>query len=87
MSVHEPTSRFGPALRFLGQSWAESAVFGASRLHLDSTPVHLGELVQWVNKPMVHLVNRSTGLDQSMPVNSGQPSVNRRSIPVNGGQR
>ncbi|MED6186684.1 hypothetical protein PIB30_069146, partial [Stylosanthes scabra] len=38
----------------------------------DLTPVHLGYPVKWVNQPMVHLVNRSTGLDQSTPVNSGQ---------------
>ncbi|MED6137608.1 hypothetical protein PIB30_066531 [Stylosanthes scabra] len=64
-SVHELASRFGPALRLSWRSWAESAIFGASRLNPGSTPVHLGELVQWDNKPMVHLVNRSTGLDQS----------------------
>ncbi|MED6198174.1 hypothetical protein PIB30_063524 [Stylosanthes scabra] len=39
---------------------------------------------------MVHLVNRSTGLDQSTPFNSGQPlvnAVNHRSAVVKGGQR
>ncbi|MED6163875.1 hypothetical protein PIB30_084219 [Stylosanthes scabra] len=79
-SLHEPASRFGPALRLLGRSWAESAAFEPSQLNLGSTLVHLDEPVQWVNKPMVHLVNRSIGLDQSMPINSGLP-------PVNGGQR
>ncbi|MED6166437.1 hypothetical protein PIB30_109242, partial [Stylosanthes scabra] len=46
--VHESASRFGPALRLSGQSWAESAAFGALRLNPSSTPVQLGEPVQWV---------------------------------------
>ncbi|MED6129049.1 hypothetical protein PIB30_103915, partial [Stylosanthes scabra] len=71
-SIHEPTSRFRPTLRLPGRSWTKTAVSEASRLNLGSTPVHLGYPVQWVNQPMVHLVNRSTGLDQSTPVNSGQ---------------
>ncbi|MED6222224.1 hypothetical protein PIB30_062315 [Stylosanthes scabra] len=68
MLVHEPTSRFGPALRLPRRSCAESAAFEVSRLNLGSTPIHLGDPVQWINQPMVHLVNRSTGLDQSTPV-------------------
>ncbi|MED6170877.1 hypothetical protein PIB30_035345 [Stylosanthes scabra] len=76
MSVHEPTSRFGPALTLPRRSCAKSVAFNASRLNLGSTPVHLGGPVQWVNQPMVHLVNRSTGLDQSTPVNHRSTSVN-----------
>ncbi|MED6211337.1 hypothetical protein PIB30_072741 [Stylosanthes scabra] len=57
MLVHEPNSRFGPALRLPRRSCAESAAFEVSRLNLGSTPVHLGDPVQWVNQPMVHLVN------------------------------
>ncbi|MED6200049.1 hypothetical protein PIB30_081514 [Stylosanthes scabra] len=56
-SVQEPVSRFGPALWLQRQSCAESAAFEDSRLNLGSTPVHLGGPVQWVNQPMVHLVN------------------------------
>ncbi|MED6199109.1 hypothetical protein PIB30_072806 [Stylosanthes scabra] len=78
-SVHEPDSRFGMALRLSGRSWAESAAFKASRLNPDSTPVHLGEPVQLVNQPMVHLVNRSTGLDQSTLVSHRSTLVNRGS--------
>ncbi|MED6210015.1 hypothetical protein PIB30_060091 [Stylosanthes scabra] len=59
MLVHEPASRFRRALRLPRRSFAESATFEASRVHLGSTPVHLGDPVQWVNQPMVHLVNRS----------------------------
>ncbi|MED6188236.1 hypothetical protein PIB30_084103 [Stylosanthes scabra] len=61
--VHDSASRFGLALRLPRRSWDESTAFGASRLNPGSTPGHLGEPVQWVNQPMVHLVNRSTGLD------------------------
>ncbi|MED6177424.1 hypothetical protein PIB30_097942, partial [Stylosanthes scabra] len=75
--VQEWTSRFRPALRLSRRSWVESAAFGTLRLNPGSTSVHLGEPVQWVNQPMVHLVNRSIGLDQSTPVNSSQPPVNR----------
>ncbi|MED6171124.1 hypothetical protein PIB30_037856 [Stylosanthes scabra] len=64
MLVHELASRFGPALRLSGRSWAESAVFEISQLNPGSTLVHLGESVQWVNQPMVHLVNRRTMHDQ-----------------------
>ncbi|MED6207712.1 hypothetical protein PIB30_038178, partial [Stylosanthes scabra] len=67
-SVHEPSSRFGPALRLRRRSWAESAAFEALQLNPGSAPVHLGDPVQWVNQPMVHLVNRSTA------VNAGQTS-------------
>ncbi|MED6194149.1 hypothetical protein PIB30_025877 [Stylosanthes scabra] len=42
MSVHESTSRFGPALRLSRRSCAESVAFDASRLNPGSTPVHLG---------------------------------------------
>ncbi|MED6224125.1 hypothetical protein PIB30_080719, partial [Stylosanthes scabra] len=42
-SVQESASRFGPALRLSGRSWAESAAFGASRLNPGLTPVHLSE--------------------------------------------
>ncbi|MED6185841.1 hypothetical protein PIB30_060857 [Stylosanthes scabra] len=59
-SVHEPASRFRPALRLPRRSCAESAAFKTSRLNPGSTPVHLGDPVQWVNQPMVLLVNRST---------------------------
>ncbi|MED6137650.1 hypothetical protein PIB30_066919 [Stylosanthes scabra] len=61
MSVHELASRFEPSLRLPGRNWVESAAFRASRLNPGSTPVYL------VNQPMVYLVNRSTGLDQSTP--------------------
>ncbi|MED6140482.1 hypothetical protein PIB30_093661, partial [Stylosanthes scabra] len=77
--VQESASRFGLPLRLSGRSWAESAAFGTSRLNPGSTPVHLGEPVHWVNQPMVHLVNWSTSLDQSM-------LVNHQLIAVNGGQ-
>ncbi|MED6120548.1 hypothetical protein PIB30_021711 [Stylosanthes scabra] len=86
-SVHEPASRFGPALRLPRRSCAESAAFEVSRLNLGSTPVHLGDPVQWVNQPMVHLVNRSTDLDQSTPVSHRSTLVNHRLIPVKPGQR
>ncbi|MED6164370.1 hypothetical protein PIB30_089289 [Stylosanthes scabra] len=79
-SVHEPASRFGPALRLPRRSCAESAAFEASRVHPSSTPVHLGDPVQWVSQPMVLLVNRLTGLDQSTP-------VSHRSTAVKAGQR
>ncbi|MED6120627.1 hypothetical protein PIB30_022598 [Stylosanthes scabra] len=71
MLVHEPTSRFGPALRLPRRSCAESAAFEVSRLNLGSTPVHLGDPVQWVNQPMVHLVNRS------MPVKAACSGLHR----------
>ncbi|MED6112577.1 hypothetical protein PIB30_062903 [Stylosanthes scabra] len=58
MLVHEPTSRFRPALRLPRRSCAKSAAFEASRVHAGLTPVHLGDPVQWVNQPMIHLVNR-----------------------------
>ncbi|MED6172158.1 hypothetical protein PIB30_047442, partial [Stylosanthes scabra] len=45
-SVHDPASRFGPALRLPRRSCAESAVFDASRLNPSSTPVHLDDSVQ-----------------------------------------
>ncbi|MED6137561.1 hypothetical protein PIB30_066103 [Stylosanthes scabra] len=86
-SVQDSVSRFEPALRLSGRSWAESAAFGALQLNPGSTLVYLGESVQWVNQPMVHLLNRSTGLDQSMPVNSSQPPVKSGQPSVNGGQR
>ncbi|MED6188147.1 hypothetical protein PIB30_083242 [Stylosanthes scabra] len=75
-SVSEPASRFGPALRLPGRSCVELVAFEASRLNPGSTPVQFGDSVQWVYQPMVHLVNQSTGLDQSTPVNVGQPPVN-----------
>ncbi|MED6207892.1 hypothetical protein PIB30_039891 [Stylosanthes scabra] len=80
-SLHEPASRFRLALRLPGRSWAESAAFGASRLNPGSAPVHS---VESINGPtlmvqLVHLVDRSTGLDQSMP-------VNHRSMTVKAGQ-
>ncbi|MED6201019.1 hypothetical protein PIB30_090930 [Stylosanthes scabra] len=87
MSVHEPVSRFGSALWFPRRSCAESAAFEDSRLNPGSTPVHLGDPVQWVNQPMVHLVKWSTGLDQSTPVIHRLTPVNHRSKLVNGGQR
>ncbi|MED6198431.1 hypothetical protein PIB30_066208 [Stylosanthes scabra] len=85
-SVHEPTSRFGPALRLPRRSCAESAAFEASRVHPGLTPIHLGDLVQWVNQPVVHLVNRSTGLDPSTPVSHWSTPVNHRSTAVKAGQ-
>ncbi|MED6222252.1 hypothetical protein PIB30_062520 [Stylosanthes scabra] len=51
MLVHELTSRFRPALRLPRRSCAESTAFEVSRLNLGSTPVHLGDPVQWVNQP------------------------------------
>ncbi|MED6195947.1 hypothetical protein PIB30_042615 [Stylosanthes scabra] len=51
MSVAESTSRFGLALRLPRRSCAESAAFEALRLNLGSTPVHLGDPVQWVTNP------------------------------------
>ncbi|MED6166452.1 hypothetical protein PIB30_109403, partial [Stylosanthes scabra] len=85
--VHKSASRFGPALRLSGQSWAESAAFGALRLNPSSTPVQLGEPIQWVK------VNRFNGLTnpwftwstgqlfltsqhRSTTSHVGQPSVN-----------
>ncbi|MED6150858.1 hypothetical protein PIB30_076641 [Stylosanthes scabra] len=79
----------GPALRLLRRSCAESVAFEALRLNRGSTSVDLGDSAQWVNQPMVLLINRSTGLDQSTPVNFSQPSVNDGqswSKLVNGGQ-
>ncbi|MED6153374.1 hypothetical protein PIB30_101365, partial [Stylosanthes scabra] len=85
-SVHEPSSMFGPALRLRRRSWAESAAFEALRLNPGSAPIHLGDPVQWVNQPMVHLVNRSTGFDQTTPVSHRSTTCQRRSKPVKVGQ-
>ncbi|MED6122023.1 hypothetical protein PIB30_035757 [Stylosanthes scabra] len=87
MLVHEPASRFGPALRLPRRSWTETAAFEASRLNPGLTPVHLGDPVQWVNQPMVHLVNRSTGLDQSTPISHRSAPANHRSTAAKVGQR
>ncbi|MED6120549.1 hypothetical protein PIB30_021712 [Stylosanthes scabra] len=62
---------------------AESDAFEVLRLNLGSTPVHLGDSVQWVNQPMVHLVNRSTGLDQSTPISHRLTTGKCRSTAVN----
>ncbi|MED6200051.1 hypothetical protein PIB30_081516 [Stylosanthes scabra] len=72
--------RFRPTLWLPRRSCAESAAFEDSRLNLGSTPAHLGGPVQWVNQPMVHLVNRSTRLDQSMPVNHRSTSDSSQEV-------
>ncbi|MED6135409.1 hypothetical protein PIB30_046223 [Stylosanthes scabra] len=58
-SVHEPASRFRPALRLPGQSGSESAAFGSSRLSPGSAPVHLVEPVNGPTNPFGQLVNWS----------------------------
>ncbi|MED6112047.1 hypothetical protein PIB30_058113 [Stylosanthes scabra] len=81
-SLHDSASRFRPALSLPGRSGDESAAFGASRLSPGSALVHLIEPVQWVNQPMVHLVNHQLVLTSQRRSTTDQ----RRSTVVNGDQ-
>ncbi|MED6151297.1 hypothetical protein PIB30_081182 [Stylosanthes scabra] len=84
--VHEPASRFRPALRLLRRSCAESTVFDASRLNPSSTPVHLG----LVRQPTKHRFYRAWVTVKPVgSAKSGRPKVNfgyKDATPANGSE-